>query len=118
MHRHQFELGGVAGFESFLEPFPGDFGFAELAGVAGEVVGDERHLREFITHGKQYLPGGLDAAAGRAPGGIREVKPAGGFVGTLCNDGAGDVFGEVPFGLFGRNFPAEFEDDGMIALGG
>ena len=118
VHGHQFELGAVAGLESFLEPFPGDFGFAELAGIAGEVIGDERHLREFIAYGKQYFPGGLDAAAGRAPGGVGKVKPAGSFMGSLCDDRACDIFGKVPLGLFGGDFPAEFEDDGMVALGG
>ena len=94
--------------KAFLEPVPGDYGFAELAGVAGEVVGDERHLWEFIAHGKQQFPGGFDAAAGLArQGGVREVRQPEASWGLWSNDGAGNVFGEVPFGLFGGDFPAE-----------
>lgn len=46
------------------------------------------------------------------------MKPAGGVVGAFGDDSAGDIFGEVPFGLFGGDFPAEFEHDGMVVLRG
>ena len=46
------------------------------------------------------------------------MEPAGGAVGIFGDEGAGDVFGEVPFGLFGGDFPADFKHDGMVALRG
>ena len=46
----------VKPFPSFLQP-------AELGGVTGKVVGNDRFLGKFFEGGKERLPGALEAAA-------------------------------------------------------
>jgi hypothetical protein len=108
------EAGGVGGGEGFLEPLTGFLEFAEAAGIAGEVVGNDGDVGELVGDGGEGVKGFLDAVEAVEGDGFGEpaAHPGGGGVDESVSNG--EAFG--PLLDAGVDFPADFQDIG-VALG-
>ena len=90
---------------------------AQLAFVAGEVVGDEGFVGKALAGGGEDGLGGA-VAAGFAAGGVSLCDPSAALARGGFGPGGGGFGGQVPVAGLGEDFIADGQDIGMGGEGG
>ena len=106
-----FDLVRFTDGDRLVEPVPGFPGIADLAGVAGQVIGDQGFLGELFGGRQQFDPG-LGGALHFVES-ERAVNPADRLVGHDGDDPLGDRVGELPVLGHRVDFPAHQQRQGM-----
>jgi hypothetical protein len=100
----------LAAGDGAFEPEAGLVQLLQLAGVAGEVVGDDGFGGKFLGGGQEGIPGLGQAAFVHTAEGVGAMQIAGGIVGLDGDLGAGDLEGIAPALRVGVNGPADIKD--------
>ncbi|MFM1944902.1 MAG: hypothetical protein RI897_3884 [Verrucomicrobiota bacterium] len=113
MFDHVLELFAVEKSGGFGEPLDGQGFASELAGVAGEVVGDGSDEGELLAGGEEGVPGVLRTFHFVQAKGL--IDPAGGIFGVELQQGDGEFERVFPVCEVGADVPAHLEGGGVGA---
>ena len=116
--RHFPDRCPAAGFHRPAQPLPRRVGLLQLAGIAGQIEGDDGFFGEFFRRRQQRVPGLRQAAVRDPPQGIGLMQPAGAILGSGSQFGPRKFQRVGPALFMNAKQPTCFQDGGMGLFGG